>query len=189
METILNKEGRTVTSTTLPPKNMPNVSKAGLHKERTIVINAETGETAVQRVVFDQRGFPDFSPYMKYETRIGGDLGKMASDAHKRAATRSLYADIQAGRVDGKMFNNAQMKQIEHGRKRIDGYIWHHHQDPGRMQLIPEDVHVGVGHTGGDAMWGTIPNLQNLVQPGTTRWSRGKEPYQVYRPNLAPDHD
>jgi hypothetical protein len=30
-----------------------------------------------------------------------------------------------------------------------EGYTWHHHQDPGLMQLIEYDAHRLTGHTGG----------------------------------------
>ena len=30
------------------------------------------------------------------------------------------------------------------------GYTWHHHQDTGRMQLVPEWDHSKTGHVGGD---------------------------------------
>jgi hypothetical protein len=32
------------------------------------------------------------------------------------------------------------------------GYTWHHHQELGRMQLVPEELHIAVGHTGGAAV-------------------------------------
>ncbi|WFC64679.1 hypothetical protein EWH21_02740 [Pseudomonas sp. REST10] len=31
---------------------------------------------------------------------------------------------------------------------------WHHHQDSGRMQLVPELIHSKTGHIGGEAMGG-----------------------------------
>lgn len=35
------------------------------------------------------------------------------------------------------------------------GYSWHHHQDVGRMQLIPLGKHkLAAPHTGGMAIWG-----------------------------------
>jgi hypothetical protein len=33
------------------------------------------------------------------------------------------------------------------------GYRWHHHQALGRMQLVPEELHKFVGHTGGAAVY------------------------------------
>ena len=30
-----------------------------------------------------------------------------------------------------------------------EGYTWHHHQDGKTMQLVPQDLHYHVRHTGG----------------------------------------
>jgi hypothetical protein len=38
-------------------------------------------------------------------------------------------------------------------RKTPNKYTWHHHQDRGRMQLVPEKVHAETGHTGGFSLW------------------------------------
>ncbi|QCL68718.1 HNH endonuclease [Neisseria flavescens] len=34
----------------------------------------------------------------------------------------------------------------------IPDYTWHHHQDTGRMQLVPEEKHSPTGHIGSRAM-------------------------------------
>jgi hypothetical protein len=34
-----------------------------------------------------------------------------------------------------------------------DGYTWHHHQEHGRMQLVPSELHQATGHTGGFSLW------------------------------------
>ena len=33
-----------------------------------------------------------------------------------------------------------------------DGYVWHHVEDGKTMQLVPQDIHSQVGHTGGAAV-------------------------------------
>ncbi|MFC4620415.1 HNH endonuclease [Camelliibacillus cellulosilyticus] len=33
-------------------------------------------------------------------------------------------------------------------------FIWHHHQDPGRMQLVDFETHRKTGHTDGYKIWG-----------------------------------
>ena len=38
------------------------------------------------------------------------------------------------------------------GKSEIPDYTWHHHQDTGRMQLVPEWEHSKTGHIGGTAM-------------------------------------
>ncbi|WP_349305946.1 HNH endonuclease [Pseudofrankia sp. DC12] len=35
------------------------------------------------------------------------------------------------------------------------GYPWHHHQDPGLMQLVESGVHSRTGHTGGFSRGGS----------------------------------
>ncbi len=95
---------------------------AGLSKERKIIINPETEETITQRVAFDQRGYPIFDPYVKIETRISGDLSNMLPDAHMRMATRQLRADIEAGKVNPKLFSTIELEQIKAGKERIGEY-------------------------------------------------------------------
>jgi hypothetical protein len=34
-----------------------------------------------------------------------------------------------------------------------EAYTWHHHQDVGRMQLVPRKIHADTGHVGGFDMW------------------------------------
>ncbi|MGM9951048.1 MAG: HNH endonuclease [Lysinibacillus sp.] len=35
-----------------------------------------------------------------------------------------------------------------------EGYTWHHHEQPGRLQLVDEQIHNSTGHTGGRSLWG-----------------------------------
>ena len=46
----------------------------------------------------------------------------------------------------------APLKAIEKGESKIPDYTWHHHQDTGRMQLVPEKSHHDTGHIGWEAM-------------------------------------
>lgn len=135
-----------IVSTTVPDLTKPNVKLAGTFKEA--IINDQQ-----VRINFDERGFPIFDKHIKYETRISGNLSEMDSQAHMRAATRQLRSDIEAG-VQGNTFNDNQIKQIMSGRDKIDGYTWHHHQDVGRMQLLPEELNQKFGHVGGNDIWG-----------------------------------
>ncbi|WP_442805718.1 HNH endonuclease [Testudinibacter sp. TR-2022] len=49
-------------------------------------------------------------------------------------------------------FTSEQLEAIYRGEAKIPDYTWHHHQDSGRMQLIPEDIHRQTGHLGGEAI-------------------------------------
>lgn len=46
---------------------------------------------------------------------------------------------------------------IDEAYRKRNGLVWHHHEDCGRMQLIPQDLHQIVRHTGGAAAWPEIP--------------------------------
>jgi hypothetical protein len=132
----------------------PNVRMAGQHLERIVGVDPLTQVNIIQRVVFDQRGFPVFDPYVKLETRISGDLSSMSREQHIVEATKQLHIDIQSGKVSGTIFDKIQLDKIADGVRKIPGYTWHHHQETGRMQLVPESIHRWVGHVGGNDLWG-----------------------------------
>ena len=142
------------TRTTVPGQSMPNVRLAGQCKERIVGTDPLTFEPIIQRVVFDQRGFPIFDPYIPAEVRITGNLSNMSSTAHMRLATQQLRKDILEGRVDSKLFNEVQLRKIMEGSSRIPGFTWHHHQEFGRVQLVPTDIHNWIKHVGGNELWG-----------------------------------
>lgn len=132
---------------------MPNVRLAGQCKERIVGTDPVTFEPIVQRVTFDNRGFPIFDPYVKVEIRITGDLANMSREAHMRAATRQLRNDIKIGKVDKSMFSEIELKDIGSGKEKIGQYTWHHHQETGRMQLVPTGIHEWIKHVGGNQLW------------------------------------
>lgn len=44
------------------------------------------------------------------------------------------------------------MDAIYREDSKIPDFTWHHHQDTGRMQLIPTDIHSQTGHIGGEGV-------------------------------------
>lgn len=54
-------------------------------------------------------------------------------------------------------FTAEQLKDIEEGRT-PRGYVWHHNEEPGKMQLVKREDHDktigGAAHTGGNSLWG-----------------------------------
>ena len=131
-----------VVSTTVPPVDGRNVHLAGQRHP-------------VTGVVFDNKGFPIFDDVAAFDTRISIDTFRSASyEGQMKLATKDLSGAIQQGQVRASSFTTKQLQQISVGAKKIDGYTWHHHQDSGRMQLVPELVHKKTGHIGGEAMGG-----------------------------------
>jgi len=85
-------------------------------------------------VEFDEKGFADYKPYTEKEIQVEGLTGKHKSDFNK--------ANKVAGYTETP-----------------EGYTWHHHQDGKTMQLVPQDLHKEVRHTGGAA---TIKHKHNV---------------------------
>ena len=48
------------------------------------------------------------------------------SKADMKAASRALWAEIEAGRVSRELFTREQLDDIELGKDRISGLSWHH---------------------------------------------------------------
>nr|WP_083842100.1 HNH endonuclease [Fictibacillus macauensis] len=38
---------------------------------------------------------------------------------------------------------------------------WHHHQVPGKMQLVIENIHGKVNHLGGNQLWGEARRIRS----------------------------
>ena len=139
-ELVAKYEAENVTSTTVPPSNAPNVKLAGQAHPKT-------------GVVFDNKGFPIFDQYSAYDTRIPADqFNSMSYTQQMQAASRDLANAIDNGQIPASKFTPKQLQQINSGAKKIDDFTWHHHQDAGRMQLVPEDYHNKTGHMGGNSM-------------------------------------
>lgn len=131
----------TVTSTTVPNSNQKNVKLAGKR-------NPKTG------VVHDSKGFPIFDDVAKFDTKIPKEIAYSPDRiAHQSAATKSLREHLTKYPESQSAFTKQQVNDIMKGKPKIEGYTWHHHQDVGRMQLVPEKIHATSGHVGGANMW------------------------------------
>jgi filamentous hemagglutinin len=105
-------------------------------------------------VVFDQRGFPIFDDVAAFDTKLSGSVaGVKSRPLHFMEAARALSDAIRRGQVPASRFTAEQLRAIHRYQKKIPGLSWHHHQQVGRMQLIPTPLHQAVGHTGGFALW------------------------------------
>ncbi|MHA3916768.1 DUF637 domain-containing protein, partial [Halovulum sp. GXIMD14793] len=133
-----------VTSTTVPPAAL----RGEPGSTETVLYNGQE-----VRITFNQRGFPVFDDVAVYDTRVAfTDVSGKNYSGSMRAATRDLRSQINAGLVDPSQFSTAQLRAIRGGSPTIPGYTWHHHEEVGRMQLIPREVHGCVSHAGGHAM-------------------------------------
>jgi RHS repeat-associated protein len=80
-----------------------------------------------ESVKFTPQGFPDFSPYVVREVSIGNLTGDYVKDS--QLANQAIGLNVTP-----------------------QGYTWHHVEDGVTMQLVPQDLHQAVRHTGGAAV-------------------------------------
>jgi hypothetical protein len=105
-------------------------------------------------IVFDERGFPIFDDVAVFDTRIPAEAVSVHSrDVHMRAASKQLDDAIRNGQVSASQFSEKQLAAIRAHAPQIPGLTWHHHQELGRMQLVPEQIHKDTGHAGGFFSW------------------------------------
>jgi len=105
-------------------------------------------------ILIDERGFPVYDDVARFDTRLSDSIASVPSRRlHGQEATRALNDAILKGQVRAGQFSPQQMAAIEAGSERIPGFTWHHHQQFGRMQLVPSTIHRAVGHVGGFKFW------------------------------------
>ena len=78
---------------------------------------------------YNARGFPDFSKYL-YKGTEGLNEVRIRLTGSRRLD--EIAANAKAG-----------------FKRTPDGYVWHHNEDAGLMQLVREDVHGDWWHSGG----------------------------------------
>lgn len=73
-----------------------------------------------------------------------------ATDIH---TTSGMFSDKKHVHSSQLLRETLSAASLNSGGKGIDKLTWHHHQDTGRMQLIPRDKHNETGHVGGMDLW------------------------------------
>ncbi|WP_280141395.1 HNH endonuclease [Bacillus sp. 71mf] len=70
-----------------------------------------------------------------------------------KECTQMLKKAIEKGEILKEIFTPKQLKEIKIGLPRISDLTWHHHQVPGKMQLVIKKKH-SLSHLGGNKLWG-----------------------------------
>ena len=95
----------------------------------------------------------DFSEHCRYETQLPKDLYLDSDYQQFKYCNEQLHQAYENGNLDTEQFTDRQLEQIRNGDK-PEGYTWHHHEEPGRMQLVDSEVHRRTPHVGGRYLWG-----------------------------------
>ena len=123
--------------------------------KNNIVNKGLAGGEHVKGVDYDVLGFPIFKgDNLTFSLKLDEGYYVMKDTNQFKEGTRILKEAIEKGEVSRDLFTPQQLDQIEKGRARIKGFTWHHHQVPGKMQLVLEDIHGAVNHLGGNKLWG-----------------------------------
>ncbi|WP_067729138.1 HNH endonuclease [Oceanobacillus damuensis] len=97
--------------------------------------------------------FPAFES--DFQVTISEDLYLQSDSVHFSYANTALYDQIAADpQLAGELgLSPAEVQALENGDT-PEGYVWHHTEDPGVLQLVDKEIHAETGHTGGRSLWG-----------------------------------
>ncbi|SDO87762.1 DNase/tRNase domain of colicin-like bacteriocin [Paenibacillus sp. yr247] len=95
--------------------------------------------------------FPDFTE--AYTGELPQDMFTDSDATQFAYMNDQLSAAVQHDPQLASDFTEQQLEQIRAGET-PDGYIWHHSEQPGRMELVDEKIHAMSAHTGGRSLWG-----------------------------------
>ncbi|MDW0116174.1 HNH endonuclease [Sporosarcina thermotolerans] len=110
-------------------------------------ISVQTDGTEIEGV------FPVFDTH--FEATLPEETYLMSDTVHIGIANMQLYEAIQdnPSLADQLGFNEQDIVNLK-SSVTPEGYDWHHHEEPGRIQLVKEEIHGMTGHTGGRVIWG-----------------------------------
>lgn len=95
--------------------------------------------------------FPQFESVCTVE--LPNELHQASNKEQFSHANEKLREAVASDPELSSTFTDEQLEQIENG-DRPDGYVWHHAENPGELQLVNREIHDSTGHTGGQAVWG-----------------------------------
>ena len=99
--------------------------------------------------------FPKFDS--AFDTKLPKELYKESNFKQFKRANSDLIEKIDSTPELRNKFSLEQIEQIREGvttGAAPDGYIWHHNEEMGVLQLVDEAIHSKTGHTGGRDIWG-----------------------------------
>jgi hypothetical protein len=100
---------------------------------------------------------PDFRQLGVARVAIPNPVGRgvgVDAKADMKAASRALWEEIEAGRVDRRLFTDQQITAIRLGKDKAIGLTWHHDgtllnpDGTGPMLLLDERAHKLFNHVG-----------------------------------------
>jgi len=103
------------------------------------------------KVKYDKNGFPKFHSY--YTFHLMPWNYRKSRQQHFNIANKALYKKTLKSKKIRKLFTRNDLFELKSGNT-PNKYTWHHHQNPGKMQLVLQKTHAAVNHVGGYSIWG-----------------------------------
>lgn len=93
---------------------------------------------------------------MTIPIQLPENLYKAESDEQKEYLLKELKTQISKKFENRKMRKQFSKEELEELAQGVlpEGYVWHHNEKEGLMQLVDEATHKATGHTGGMSLWG-----------------------------------
>lgn len=119
----------------------------------------ETGVPFVEKevVVSDNQVYEGTFPVFEssFKVVIAEELYLESDAFHFNIANETLHQAIQAdpSLAQELSLSQSDIQALENGQT-PEGYTWHHHEEPGVLQLVDEETHAQTAHTGGRTIWG-----------------------------------
>lgn len=95
--------------------------------------------------------FPNFEH--PFEANLDETLYEARDARQFKEANEQLREAVEENPDLRDMFTEEQLEEIEYGDT-PDGYVWHHGEEPGSLQLVDKAMHEQTAHTGGRSIWG-----------------------------------
>jgi hypothetical protein len=95
--------------------------------------------------------FPKFESL--YDAKLDESQYEESDAKHFKEANSQLKDAIENDPEIRGQFTDEQIEQIEAGDT-PEGYVWHHSEEAGTLQLVDSTIHAQTGHTGGRSIWG-----------------------------------
>ena len=99
--------------------------------------------------------FPEFESI--FDAQIPENLFNETDYRQFKECNTQLNEAIENSDELKSKFTEEQLEQIRDGMSdgtAPDGYVWHHNEECGKIQLVEYDLHAHTGHTGGRSVWG-----------------------------------
>lgn len=124
---------------------LPSVAVGSLSAADWAAIDKAIADGHLDERPVDAGNYPDFSGHAVVDVQLPPDLWHATDAQQFRWLNEHLFESAKA--FPWYHPSDVQSQTPPHG------YTWHHHQQPGRMQLVPFGVHAAVQHSGGRQVW------------------------------------